>query len=293
MTDERTGEAPPIALKPRIPYPKGEPPSNLWHYTNQNGLVGILESAQLWATGVRFLNDDQEFTYAKGLALEELDARMQAETGKLHQYIKVVLATLDTVDADPSVGAFAFSEVEDDLGQWRGYGTGGGAYALVFDGPELKTRFPVIPLVRCEYDPEQQRYLIREWIAYTVQAAKNKIRRGAKSLVDKEQYYLLVEMFSRMAPALKHPAFRAEREWRLIARAGVAGMTESVRSTPSGLRPTMKVPLNEHLGACLRSVVVGPMPDQNREMAAVERLLEQQNLLNVSVTASTVPFRTW
>ena len=189
---------------------------------------------------------------------------------------------------DPRVSVFSFSGVPDDLGQWRGYGTSSGAYALVFNGPELKSRLPLIPLVRCEYRLAQQREIIRGWIANVVAIAKRRIPHGEAALKDGMQYLLLVELFSRMAPALKNEAFDAEHEWRMIAHPRMPGVSESVRGTASGLRPTIKIQLDEHMSACLRRVVVGPMPDQKREMLAVERLL---SLLTVLVPGASEAVR--
>ncbi len=35
----------------------------LWHYTNLSSLLGIIESKELWATDLRYLNDRTEFAY--------------------------------------------------------------------------------------------------------------------------------------------------------------------------------------------------------------------------------------
>lgn len=35
--------------------------NTLWHYTTASGLEGILKSQQLWATNIKYLNDDEEF----------------------------------------------------------------------------------------------------------------------------------------------------------------------------------------------------------------------------------------
>ena len=44
----------------------------LYHYTDAAGLKGIAESAQLWATGIRHLNDPLEYRYAFQLLHNEL-----------------------------------------------------------------------------------------------------------------------------------------------------------------------------------------------------------------------------
>ena len=39
------------------------------HYTNLQGLIGIVESNELWLSDHRFLNDELEYEYGKQLAL--------------------------------------------------------------------------------------------------------------------------------------------------------------------------------------------------------------------------------
>ena len=46
---------------------ESEPPPLLCHYTNQDGLLGIISTGDIWATSVNDLNDRSEFEYAKEL----------------------------------------------------------------------------------------------------------------------------------------------------------------------------------------------------------------------------------
>ena len=48
-------------------------PSILYHYTGQTGLLGIVESAELWATKIQYMNDATEFGLALGMARQELE----------------------------------------------------------------------------------------------------------------------------------------------------------------------------------------------------------------------------
>lgn len=40
------------------------PPPILYHYTRLPGLLGIIDSKALWATDIRYLNDETEFHHA-------------------------------------------------------------------------------------------------------------------------------------------------------------------------------------------------------------------------------------
>jgi hypothetical protein len=42
----------------------------LFHYTTAAGLLGILNTANIWATDLRFLNDVQEAVYAYDIAVD-------------------------------------------------------------------------------------------------------------------------------------------------------------------------------------------------------------------------------
>ncbi|MEU6190491.1 hypothetical protein [Nocardia sp. NPDC047038] len=39
----------------------------LYHYTDINGLKGILDSGEIWLTHMAYLNDSQEFEYGIGV----------------------------------------------------------------------------------------------------------------------------------------------------------------------------------------------------------------------------------
>src|SRR5437868_12026730 len=54
--------------------PAQMPPKDLlFHYTTAEGLKGIIEKNELWATSAYFLNDSTEITYGCGLLKEVLD----------------------------------------------------------------------------------------------------------------------------------------------------------------------------------------------------------------------------
>src|SRR6266700_6216266 len=44
----------------------------LYHYTSQEGLLGILSSKTLWATRIQYLNDSTEFAYTLALLKKAL-----------------------------------------------------------------------------------------------------------------------------------------------------------------------------------------------------------------------------
>ena len=59
----------------------------LYHYTTQEGLLGIVKSRSLWTTSVFHLNDSAEFDYTLDLAIGKLEERVR-DSGE-HLAIKV------------------------------------------------------------------------------------------------------------------------------------------------------------------------------------------------------------
>jgi hypothetical protein len=109
-------------------------PSELWHYTSAEGLINILKSGQIWSTQVACLNDTVEQRFFGDLVHAAVRKRRAQNTDPalavLMQVADEALANRDFSTAAHFVACF--SEVEDDLGQWRGYGGGECGYAIGF-----------------------------------------------------------------------------------------------------------------------------------------------------------------
>jgi hypothetical protein len=55
-------------------------PDILYHYTTQEGLLGILREGVIRASSIQHLNDSSEFTYAISVALRALSAESELPT---------------------------------------------------------------------------------------------------------------------------------------------------------------------------------------------------------------------
>ncbi len=150
------------------PLPEQEYPE-LWHYTTEAGLKGILRSGRLWATDFRRLNDTSEIHHLKPLLIasvtpliKDLYDRQSASDPSFskeaqqhggatacaeHDANALVDAlyrvTFPSHSKGPFVASFCNHEGADDwtkrhglLSQWRAYANGG--YAIVFDTKGLR-----------------------------------------------------------------------------------------------------------------------------------------------------------
>ena len=112
-------------------------PPRLFHYTDANGLLGIIQSQTMWATHVDYLNDASEVQYGQRLVVEML-AAYEAES-KLEATRAILARTRDTFGLVTSTDLYVlcFCEQGDLLSQWRGYASGGAGYAIGIDPERL------------------------------------------------------------------------------------------------------------------------------------------------------------
>jgi hypothetical protein len=119
-------------------------PLEISHYTDATGLHGIITSGQLWATHINYLNDLQEFRYARqiiGRVLDEYARRaegveLQQRLTKLRGACEANFAHWEN-NVDPYV--VCFCEDGNLLSQWRAYGANGSGFSLQFTPTRLET----------------------------------------------------------------------------------------------------------------------------------------------------------
>jgi hypothetical protein len=152
---------------------KSQPePKLLYHYTTQEGLLGILGIGKIWATHIRYLNDTSEGRIFTKLLRDELSQRSQDElnqraaTGseeppsRLMMLAQLMGLSVDHPECqiqcahkevlDLGLNAFSwiaaqdtfvasFSEQGDLLSQWRAYSGETGGYSVGFTRSYLKS----------------------------------------------------------------------------------------------------------------------------------------------------------
>lgn len=271
------------------------PPETLYHYTDASGLLGIVESATLWATDVRFLNDTQDATYARADViraisdfpnpmgdpstegtppLESLLERGPADEWETARRLTVAFVDYDRV----SMYVSCFCESDDLLSQWRGYGSDHG-YAVGFDASALEGAVAELPrssLSQVRYGLDGADDVIAQAVARVAHGS------GHPSVA---AYYRAMEIRTIVA-SVKHPSFAEEREWRVIVSME-DDVTTLFRATNRAIIPYVKVSLP--LDA-LVSVRVGPGNNTGVRKEGVSRLLRRVGSA-ASVVVSEIPLR--
>src|SRR5262249_47518976 len=136
---------------------------NLYHYTTQEGLLGIAKTRSLWTTSIIHLNDSAEYKYALALAHLKIVSKLETCEGKDRQFYERILSSLGPMKHF-TLYVGSFSELGDSLSQWRGYTHNGVGFSVGFKDSYLQSLATkqAYRLVRCIYDEnEHQRVISR------------------------------------------------------------------------------------------------------------------------------------
>jgi hypothetical protein len=294
-----------------------DPPEILYHYTSQDGLIGMLNKKTIWASKIQYLNDSKEFALALDLARCELTERIKAATSPGNRSRLELLR--DTIDTTYTIEytikgvntcVCCFSELEDDLSQWRGYGGGSAGFSVGFTR-EWFTRVKEtlgLSLSPCIYDPEKQQRLVQDEIDkfFATNAGREPDywdRNRGYWNPDKPRTYMasrhagddFADRLALIAPLIKHESFEDEKEWRLVAEK-VSPSELCHRLGRSMLIPYYKIPIgDDDKFDSIREIVVGPTPHPKLSEASVKSLAIAAglNIPNDAIETTSIPFRNW
>jgi hypothetical protein len=277
------------------------PPDCLYHYTSQDGLLGIVKSSTLWATNIIHMNDATEFHRPLNMLRERVGQELErreyeakhfstrnaaraAGAEGLVRRLKLLRGKLNKV-RDTAICVACFCEDGDLLSQWRGYSGRGYGYSLGFNSALMKetTSSAGFILGECIYCPKRQQNIIDESLEYLLRPSAPD---DEKSVT---QELLAVLRFMGL---FKHEAFRQEQEWRLISTHRVPAEKVEFRSATSMIIPYIAVDIGSGKNSCIEHVYVGPRPHMELSIASVRQLFFQQGLPN-RIDKSVIPFRDW
>jgi len=254
-------------------------PTLLYHYTDVPGFKGIVESQELWATHIQYLNDTQEYRYAVDVATRVLLAQAPTAADPREQAVLCRLGMELSVGRRVYVGVASFSEVADGLSQWRGYCPNGAGYSLGFVAQELiwigcRQGFG---FAQCLYDDDSQTQAIARVLADVRRSIRwtQALAHGAPDDAYRAAVTVWLDTFTQLAPTIKHRAFHEEQEWRLIsAPMPFEDGRWRVRAGRSMLIPYLPITLAPR-GAYLpiQELVVGPTPNMELVMVVAGVLL--------------------
>jgi hypothetical protein len=263
----------------------------LYHYTDLNGLIGILSKSDLFLTHSRFSNDEQELTHGYALARRLIaDARVPAPAPDWDGYLRRLSELLE---APPPQGVYicCFCKTDNLLSQWRGYGANGSGVSIelkpsqfdVVTGPDSPHN-GLMRLWKTVYDPPTQEQILKKAIQHSYTTASDNEVRAARA-ADAIEFFI---------PTFKNADFKQEEEYRLIF-----SPPENCKVQPSfRIARGMIVPyysLTELSGQerllPITRVTVGPSANKAMNVESVRMLLRRHGYVTVNVEPSATPYR--
>lgn len=273
-------------------------PEELFHYTSQGGLLGIFSSDSLWTTNISHLNDSQEFQLALNQTRELLLERRKSNSTE-QEKIDCLLHNIETI-RDMYVFVGSLSQKRDLLSQWRAYGGGVSGFSIGFNTDNLvaKAEEQGFFLVKCIYDPKEQKHFISELINESLAEDFNVIPGYISPDMPRTYHVLPIggdfwKKLASLAPIIKHQSFEEEAEWRLISVKFLNKEAMSFRSGLSSLIPYYEFKLGDKTNY-LNSVTIGPTPNPILAKKSIQMLLTKYDLTRATDLYNTeIPFRNW
>lgn len=289
-------------------------PPILYHYTDLNGFMGIINDKCLWATDIYYLNDFSEMAYAFDFISERIKSFMETipredrhrlglrthsddEIRTEYEFFEDLGKVITGIKRSPEYYTSfvcSFSKNGDRLSQWRGYSPREGGYCIAFDRKKLvelsKGKFSIC---QCLYNPDKnQKKLVDEII--TQEIHKN-FEKSSKRCSDNGIIIEAMIEFYFIAPRLKDPAFHEEEEWRFFQQS-----TRPIKFNIGGIkyRPGSKVLIpytefelaEETKDLPIKGITVGPMPHQELAKRSLDNYLNSKNF-KCDIKLSPIPYR--
>jgi hypothetical protein len=282
------------------------PPNEcIYHYTSQQGFLGIVEDGEIWATHIDYLNDRSEFTYTMEKTKAALQRRREHIASKQGS-IEGDLSLIDKLEEKLAGTQFlkiyvcSFSSNGNLLSMWRGYCPGGKGYSIGFDSTSLVDRAKKQGFYfgKCRYLEKEQEDIIETLIDEALKDLKENSGDSTRreTLITEPDPLRDFRMnVLTIAPLLKDLAFQEENEWRLISRPKLITQRqkqEDFRDGYSVIVPYFKIKLvdneNDHLP--IKKVFVGPGCDKSLGKKSVEAILWTKGVESVQVETSKIPY---
>lgn len=255
----------------------------IYHYTNSEGLLGIIGTQSIWATDINFLNDFEEFSIGKKVIRKSIDYHrdelIKKNPGKLTNSLMYLfynsLASLTEKNANSrEYYITSFTKKRDYIRQWMSYGNKNSSYSIAFDKSEFLQEISINNEIRknkLQYTVNDVSYSHREILEelnFNHLFALIKEEGGEQKIID------LIDKIDSKICSIKHENFSDEDEVRAIAKTIESNSicaNKKFRTQSGVITPYTEIPFPKNL---IKEIIIGP--NNNKECAelGVRKLLK-------------------
>lgn len=260
----------------------------IYHYTDLNGLKGIIENHSFWATNFYFMNDAQELQHGIQSILGSLDFLKDDFSERSLKFIRDAMTKFQLFEARHMYN-ISFCQDADLLSQWRGYGSTQGV-CLEFDSDMLVESLSFTELVNISGNviytkPDSTPEAKSEIIAFFK-------REDIAKLIKDDPFHEVIysAAFARkVTPFFKHNSFSEEKEFRIVVQPVNRLDNVKFRVNTHGLIPYLEIKAHGKLP--LKSIKIGPCKDRWLVSEGIQFLLQSKGYTDIPYSFTEAPFR--
>lgn len=262
---------------------------NYYHYTDINGLKGILENKEIWLTDIRFLNDESEG--------DELLRCMRRYTPSDSGNKKKFLAFIKP-SKDFQCFVASFCRKKDLLSQWRGYCPKTGGYSIGFkndysgclvakwDGHEEQYEYSKEYFSECIYDEDKKKKsVIESYEKYNRWMGHNsEVGRFISGKIFKNNIINKLFVFKDMG-------FSEEDEFRFVVIVSSSGFLKTFHRNRSSISiPFIKMKFETKF---IDEIVIGPTRNKGLAKDSLYAFLNDlgPDYAHIKISQSKIPYR--
>ena len=271
-------------------------PPVIYHYTDDSGLRGIIQSGRLWLSDVFSMNDPSELNHGFCIFLDILKANAVSHDAQL--FVKRLLSFRNRIGIEKSGNYFtcSLSKACNDLGQWRAYADNGRGYVLGFGTTQLEVAFTqagkagFAETTSLVYDDARLKQIHSEIAGKLFQF----LSLPCATPSDLADWYTQLTLKAMEAGLhFKHPAYVNEQEYRFLEVHPIEKPVPDLkfRSRPYSLVRYREFDWRTSAPNALQQVIIGPAADRQKSLQFASDCLRSFHSPMVPITYSDIPYR--
>lgn len=270
---------------------------NLYHYTNQKGLLGIISSNGFWSTNINYMNDLSELVYSQYIINESIkNIKISCKDNKFYELLNMAYNDILKVN----IYSISFSENKDLLSQWRAYSEMGEGYSIGISKENLNfltTNDNKLSILRkVVYNLDEQFFLVKKLLEDIYEYYKLLFRTNEDfqdTLLVKRFVENIVYCLVDIMTWIKHYSFEEEKEWRsiLFYHNQVPNNIIEFRTGYKKIVPyiNLSIASNYKGNLDINEIMIGPTLDKERTKNSISMLLNKYNYDKVQINNSCIP----
>lgn len=272
--------------------------SLLYHYCSVSVMESIITNRVLWLSNALKTNDSKEYKYF-GEALTEYAKTTKTDSKSLLNVVDMIIAQC-TVTKEKRYTPYicCFSEADDLLSQWRGYGDDGKGVAIGFDFNKSGQLVEKADLSQKKEVPFVTKIVYSD--IENVQSARTVFHNMFPYLAVsgnryKDEYDLGIWQAAVSAIKLKHYGFQEEKEQRIV------WLDEESKLNEENLVLAEKFRINQgritryfefelDIKNAIKEIVLGPKCRMKKDDRELQLFLRYNDLAHINIRESNIPY---